>query len=110
VERQGPGENALRVIKSKSGHLIRFDDTEKAEKIEIIDATTNNRIVIDTKTDTVTITANKHIVLEAPQGDIRLKAKQVAIEASGSADIKADTMKIAVTGHLALKGDQIDLN
>ena len=106
----GDGKNALRVIKSKSGHLIRFDDSEKAEKIEIIDATANNRIVIDTKTDTVTITAGKHLVLEAPQGDIRLKAKQVAIEASGSADIKADSMKIAVTGHLALKGDQIDLN
>ena len=106
----GDGKNALRVIKSKSGHLIRFDDSEKAEKIEIIDARANNRIVIDTKTDTVTITAGKHLVLEAPQGDIRLHAEKVAIEASGNADIKAKTMTVAVQNGLALKGNPTDLN
>ena len=104
------GNNALRVIKSRSGHLIRFDDSEKAPKIEIIDASSGNRIVIDTSADTVTITAGKNIVLEAPQGDIRLNAKQVLIAASKRADIKADTMRIAVQGGLALKGDPIDLN
>ena len=103
------GQNTLRVIKSRSGHLIRFDDGEK-QKIEIIDAKSNNRIVIDTSTDTVTITADKNIVLEAAKGDIRLNAKQVLIEASQRADIKADTMRIAVQGSLALKGDPIDLN
>jgi uncharacterized protein involved in type VI secretion and phage assembly len=104
------GKNALRVIKSRSGHLIRFDDSEKARKIEIIDATSTNRIVIDTSTDTVTIRADKNIVLEAPQGDICLNARQVRITASQRADIKADTMRIAVQGSLALKGDPIDLN
>jgi uncharacterized protein involved in type VI secretion and phage assembly len=106
----GDGKNALRVIKSRSGHLIRFDDSEKAPKIEIIDASSGNRIVIDTSADTVTITAGKNIVLEAPKGDIRLNAKQVLIAASKRADIKADTMKIAAQGSLALKGDPIDLN
>ena len=104
------GKNSLRVIKSRSGHLIRFDDSENAQKIEIIDATTSNRIVIDATTDTVTITADKNIVLEAPQGDIRLKARQVAIEASGNADVKANTMTVAAQGSLALKGETIDLN
>jgi uncharacterized protein involved in type VI secretion and phage assembly len=64
----------------------------------------------DGKTDTVTITADKNIVLEAPEGDIRLEAKQVLIAASKRADIKADTMKIAAQGSLALKGETIDLN
>jgi uncharacterized protein involved in type VI secretion and phage assembly len=104
------GKNALRVIKSRSGHVIRFDDSENAQKIEIIDASAGNRIVIDTSTDSVTITADKNIVLEAPQGDISLKAKQVLIAASGRAEMKADTMTIAVNGNLALKGDSIDLN
>ena len=104
------GKNALRVIRSHRGHLIRFDDSEGAPKIEIIDASSGNRIVIDTSADTVTITAGKHIVLEAPQGDIRLNANQVLIAASKRAEVKADTMKIAVKGSLALKGDPIDLN
>jgi uncharacterized protein involved in type VI secretion and phage assembly len=104
------GKNALRVIKSRSGHLIRFDDSEKAQKIEIVDASSGNRIVIDTSTDTVTITADKNIVLEAPQGDICLNAKQVRITASGRADIKADSMTIKTQGSLVLKGETIDLN
>jgi uncharacterized protein involved in type VI secretion and phage assembly len=106
----GDGKNALRVIKSRSGHLIRFDDSEKAQKIEIIDAKSRNRIVIDTSTDTVTITANKNIELSAPNGDIRLHGKQVAIDASGKADITASSMTIATQGSLALKGATIDLN
>jgi len=104
------GKNALRVIKSRSGHLIRFDDSEDAQKIEIVDATSSNRIVIDTSTDTITIAAGKNIVLEAPNGDIRLDANQVLIAASKGADIKADTMTIAVQRRLALTGDPIDLN
>jgi uncharacterized protein involved in type VI secretion and phage assembly len=104
------GKNALRVIKSRKGHLIRFDDSEDAPKIEIVDASSGNRIVIDTSGETVTITAGKHIVLDAPQGDIRLNARQVLIAATKRADIKADTMRIAVQGSLAVKGDPIDLN
>ena len=84
--------------------------SEKAPKIEIIDATASNRIVIDTSTDTVTITADKNIVLEAPNGDIRLGAKQVLIAARQRADINADTMTIAAQGSLALNGATIDLN
>jgi uncharacterized protein involved in type VI secretion and phage assembly len=106
----GDGKNAVRIIKSRSGHLVRFDDSEDAPKIEIVDASSGNRIVIDTSADTVTISAGKHIVLEAPQGDIRLTARQVLIEAAGRAEVKADAMKVAVKGSLALKGDPIDLN
>ena len=106
----GDGKNALRVIKSRSGHLIRFDDSDDAPKIEIVDASSQNRIVIDTSADTVTITADKNIVFDAPKGEIRLSARQVLIAASGHAGITADTMTVAVQGSLALKGDPIDLN
>jgi len=66
--------------------------------------------VIDTSTDTVTITAAKHIELKAPEGDIRLQSKQVLIAASEGAEITADKMTIGVKHSLALKGDPIDLN
>jgi len=104
------GKNALRVIKSRSGHLIRFDDSEDAQKIEIVDAASSNRIVIDTGANTITITADRNIVLDAPHGDIRLNARQVLIAASGRAEVKADAMTIAAQGSLALKGESIDLN
>jgi uncharacterized protein involved in type VI secretion and phage assembly len=38
------GQNNIRVIHSRSGHLIRLDDTNGNEKIEVIDKTGGNKI------------------------------------------------------------------
>ena len=44
----GDGKNNLRVIKSRSGHLIKLNDTSGKETMEIVDASGKNSIVIDT--------------------------------------------------------------
>src|SRR6266536_6725356 len=54
----GDGKVAKRVVKSRSGHLIRFDDTDGSEKIEIVDKSEKNSIVIDTANNTVTVQAD----------------------------------------------------
>ena len=41
------GKNDVRVIKSRSGHVIRLTDEASKEKIEIIDQSGKNNIVID---------------------------------------------------------------
>src|SRR5262249_11560031 len=51
------GKNNLRFIKSRSGHLLRLDDTDGSEKIEIIDKSGENSITIDTANKTITITS-----------------------------------------------------
>ena len=56
VERQGcaagqptsDGKNNVRVIKSRSGHVIQLNDEDGKEKIEIVDKSGKNSIVIDT--------------------------------------------------------------
>ena len=40
------GKNDVRVIKSRSGHVIRLTDKQGEEKIEIVDKSTKNSIVI----------------------------------------------------------------
>src|SRR5262249_11123879 len=48
------GKNNLRLIKSRSGHVIKLNDEDGKETIEIIDKKGKNRIVIDTAKDTLT--------------------------------------------------------
>src|SRR5262249_51354897 len=66
------GQNNKRFIKSRSGHLIRFDDTDGAEKVEIIDKSGNNTLTFDTTSNTVTIVSAKDVNINAAQGTIAL--------------------------------------
>ena len=90
-------ENNLRFIKSRSGHLIRLDDKEGAEKIEIIDKSGNNSVIIDTASNTITITSDADVKIEAPKGTIKLNAQNIEIASS------AET-KVAAQGGLNLDG------
>src|ERR1043166_4063356 len=47
VEVNQSGKNNTKLIKSRSGHRIIFDDKEGAEKITIVDQTERNKIVLN---------------------------------------------------------------
>jgi uncharacterized protein involved in type VI secretion and phage assembly len=55
------GKNNFRIIKSRSGHLIRLDDTDGMEKIEIIDKSEKNSLSIDTADNKIMIKSEKDI-------------------------------------------------
>lgn len=105
------GKNNKRLIKSRSGHLVRLDDTDGSEKIEIIDKSGNNSITFDTANNTITITSAADINLNASQGTIKLTAQNVSI--SSTADTKVDaqgelTLKAAST--TTIKGSVVNIN
>jgi phage protein D/phage baseplate assembly protein gpV len=103
--------NNRRFIKSRSGHLIRLDDTDKAEKIEIIDKSGRSRLTLDTATDTVTIRSGKDVVVEAPNGAIRLKAARIELDATKDATVHASsTLELGGDGGLTIKGATVDIN
>ena len=107
----GDGKNNLRVLKSRSGHLITLDDTDGAEKIQVTDKTGKNMIVIDSKKNTILITADADITLDAPNGKLKLSGKgieinsqaEIKIEASQNVDVKAGPQ-------LNLKGNLVNIN
>jgi hypothetical protein len=66
VEINGTGKNNTKLIKSRSGHRIIFDDKEGSERVVIVDKTTKNKIVLDS--------ANKVVKIES-DGDIEVIAK-----------------------------------
>jgi len=70
-------------MKSKSGHTISFDDAPGQEKLTIKDKTGQNFIEIDSVKNSISI--NSALTLD-------LKAPKINIEATGVMNIKASTM------------------
>lgn len=97
-------QNNWRFVVSRSGHILRFDDTQGAEKIEVIDKSGKLKLVVDASGKKIQITCDTgDIELSAPAGTIKLDAKTVEIKSSADATLEA-------TGPLKLKGATIDIN
>lgn len=97
-------KNNWRFIVSRSGHVLRFDDTQGAEKIEVIDKSGSLKLVIDAAGKKIQITCDTgDIELKAPAGAIKLDAKTIEIKSSAGASIEA-------TGPLKIKGSTVDIN
>jgi uncharacterized protein involved in type VI secretion and phage assembly len=102
-ERGSDSDNNIRLIKSRSGHIIKLDDTAGSEKIEIIDKKEKNTIVIDTSSNKILISADTDIELKASNGKILLDATEIEIKSSGSATVEA-------SGDMTIKGSTVNIN
>jgi len=107
----GDGKNNLRLIKSRSGHLIKLNDEDGKETIEVVDKSGKNSIVIDTAKNTLTITTDKDITLAATQGTIKLEAQKIQIKSSADTKIEAGAgMDVKASATLNIKGATVNLN
>ena len=105
------GKNNFRIIKSRSGHVIRLDDTDGQEKIEIIDKTQNNKIIIDTKEKKISIKSDKDIEISAPNGKVKIEAMDIEVKSSASTKIEASSsMDLKASGTANLKGATVNIN
>lgn len=106
------GQNNLRFIQSRSGHIIRLDDTAGSEKIEIIDKSSDNSITIDTANNTITITSAQDITLDASNGKITLSAQNIELSSSADSKFEADGGLTLDGGSAttALKGSTVNIN
>lgn len=105
------GENNHRAFKSRSGHIIRFNDQDGMETIEIIDKTENNKIVIDSSNNTITIEANSDIEIKSANGKLVMSA--IGIELKSRAEIKieaASNVDLKANAQVNVKGTIINLN
>ena len=105
------GKNDHRAFKSRSGHIIRFNDQDGQETIEIIDKTGNNKIVIDSSKNTVSIEANSDIEIKSATGKLTMSA--IGIELKSQADVKIEAtsnMDLKANAQVSVKGTIINLN
>ena len=108
---ENDGKNNVRVIKSRSGHVIRLTDENGKEMIEIIDKSGKNSISINTSKNTVTIKSDGDIVLSASQGKIKLEAQEVEVKSSGNAKVEAGgNLDLKASAQTNVKGATINLN
>lgn len=107
-ENNSDGKNNLRVIKSRSGHKVIFDDTEGNEKITVIDKTEQRSIVIDSKQktidirnedgkinifagDDINIETNKNLNINTGQNTNVEASTNIDMKANSNANIKANS-------------------
>jgi len=114
-EKNSDGKNNIRKIKSRSGHELIFNDTERqekfeiktksghtiilndsagGEKIEIVDKTGNNKITIDSTQNSITMESSMQL---------KIKATTVEIEGSTSLTLKS-------SGVLTIQGSLVKIN
>jgi uncharacterized protein involved in type VI secretion and phage assembly len=105
------GKNNLRLIKSRSGHVIKLNDEGGKETIEIVDKSAKNSIVIDTAKNSISITSEKDITFSAPKGAIKLDAGKIVIKSSADSTIEAGaSMDVKSGSTMTIKGSTVNIN
>ena len=117
IDNNGDGKNARRVVKSKTGHKITFEDVE--EFILIEDGGGIGSIKIDAKNNKIEMTAKQGDVAIQCKEDLQILAGEVQVTAKGTADLMgkstgvnaSSTASFKINGNMvALKGSTIDIN
>ena len=112
-EKNDDGKNDRRSLTSRSGHVIRLTDTKGEERIEILDKSGKNSVVVDTKSNTVTVTADADVVVRATKGKLTLAGDGGVEISSGKGDVKITASKgieVKANAKLVLKGATVDIN
>lgn len=81
-------------IHTNAGHRITLDDSAGQEKIEIVDKSGNNTVVIDSVQNSIAIES---------AFTLSIKAQTISIEANASMDIKSN-------GNLTIQGTLVRIN
>jgi uncharacterized protein involved in type VI secretion and phage assembly len=97
-------DNNWRFFRSRAGHLMKFDDTSGAERIEIVGQGGQHKVVIDVSGRKIEIScASGDIAISAPSGTLSLDANQVEIKAKS-------TMTLEAGGAMTVKGSTVAIN
>jgi len=110
-ESNADGNNDNRAFKSRSGHIVRLCDKAGQEKIEIIDKTGNNRIVISASDNSISIEAQGDIAIRSQTGKVTIDA--IGVEINSKAGVKvqaATTVDMTASAQMSLKAAMINLN
>jgi uncharacterized protein involved in type VI secretion and phage assembly len=83
----GAGRNNVRLVRSRSGHQIRLDDTSGAEKV-VVQTNGGQRITLSDSPSSVEI-------VDSSGNTARLEASGITISASGKVTVTAATAEIS---------------
>jgi uncharacterized protein involved in type VI secretion and phage assembly len=118
IDNNSDGKDARRVIKSKKGHKITFDDDKKTVTFE--DGGGVGVFGIDSQKNMVSFEAKKGDVTMQAKGDMQILAKEIKITAKGKVDLcgkatgvdaSSDAkIDIKADGVINIKGSRVDFH
>ncbi|MCL1905379.1 MAG: phage baseplate assembly protein V [Clostridiales bacterium] len=105
----GSRQNDLKMIKTRCGHLLEFDDKDGSERITLTDKN-DNCLVIDTAKNCITITSQSKLEIKAENDMILNAGKKITINAT-EIEIKADSsLNLDGGGTADLKAGTVNIN
>jgi len=101
----GNGENSLKFFKSRSGNQIIFDDTEGAEKVQLISADSKSRFEFSAADELTSLKTENDLTIGS-KGAISIQAEEVTIESKKQVNISADEYQIDAKKGLSMTTDK----
>jgi phage protein D/phage baseplate assembly protein gpV len=102
------GKVQQRIIRSRLGHTITLDDSDNAPGITIVDKTGNNTIHLDSSTNTLSVSIQGDLKLEA-QGTVSIQGKTIQVQATNDLSLNGASVGVEAKAGLTLKGATTDL-
>jgi uncharacterized protein involved in type VI secretion and phage assembly len=107
---KNPGGNPRRVIKSRAGSKITFDDEQN--KMIFEDGGGKGKITFDSNANKIIIESlDGDVCIQAPMGDVTIVAKEAEFKATSNLEIHAgSTMAWGTDGKATIKGSDVTLS
>lgn len=99
------GKNSLHFVKSKSGNMIILDDTESAEKIQIISADKKSRLEFSASDELITLDTENDLILSA-KSNVSINAEEIELTASKQINISSEEFQIKASKDLSINSDK----
>lgn len=110
-ENNDDGRNNHRSFTSRSGHIVRLDDSDGDERVEIIDKTGGNRITIKSSANAIVIEAQGDISIKSATGKVTIEGIGVEIKSSTDVKLQAQTtLDATAAAQLSIQGAMVKIN
>jgi uncharacterized protein involved in type VI secretion and phage assembly len=122
-EKNADGKNNVKIIKTRAGHTITFNDDTRAKKAKIeIKSSAGNTITLDDAAGKekveikdkgggkITMDATKKAITIESAMKLDIKAKMIKIEAQTSLEFKTAILKAQASGIAEIKGAMVKIN
>jgi uncharacterized protein involved in type VI secretion and phage assembly len=98
------GANDLRLIVSRSNHMIILDDTPGKEKIIFVDKDNLRKVIIDSANSRIEVICEQgNVEVKAATGDVKVEAVNVSVKATAE-------LKLEAIGNVTIKGAMVNIN
>ncbi len=111
------GKVVRRQFKTTAGHVLTFDDSSSSAKIELIDKSGGNKIVIDTQSKKIEIESSGDINITATgkinvdaKSEAKVTAPNISVQAQAKLELKAAQISIAGTAQVKISAPMVQIN